>query len=135
MENFLILRIHLNSLMNKSDTGHNYRWAKIMKKFHLLIFKYIKLNSKWGFLILLPNHESLWVIRTYPSTLRLESTLIPFVLCELMTEECMCYRKTNCSSALYWVLQTPGTFVSSLAAVKIVTPSLVPVPVQPPQLT
>lgn len=83
MENFLILRIHLNSLMNKSDTGHNYRWAKIMKKFHLLIFKYIKLNSKWGFLILLPNHESLWVIRTYPSTLRLGSTLIPFVLYEL----------------------------------------------------
>lgn len=56
----------------------------------------------------------------------------------LMTEECMCERKTICSSALHWMLQTPGTFVSSvssLAAVKIVTPSLVSVPVQPPRLT
>lgn len=84
--------------MCKCDTGHSYRWAIIMEKFNLLMFKYIKLMSKWGFLLSLRGNASLWVWNWTSHIKARKRTRTPFVLCgqalgDRMTEECVCEGK------------------------------------------
>lgn len=115
------------------DTGQSHRWAIIMEKFNLLIFKYIKSISKWGFLTFLHNHKSLWAAGIYPSRIKARKrTLVP--LCAVwMSTWLLCdarvhvVKEYNVSSALYWVLRQQAHFVFCLfscVAVKVVTLSV-----------
>lgn len=117
--------------MCKCDTGHSYRWAIIMEKFNLLMFKYIKLMSKWGFLLSLRGNASLCVWN-WPSHIKARKrTRTPFVLCgqalgDRVTEECVCERKSNSFHQLSTeCFKQQAHFVFSFVAVKRVTLSFV----------
>jgi len=113
--------------MNECDTGHSYRWAIIMEKFNLLIFKYKKLMSKWGFLLSLHGNASLRVW-SWPSHVKARKRArTPVVLCgqalgDRVTEGCVCERKRNLFHQLSAeCFKQQAHFVFSFVAVKIVT--------------
>lgn len=116
--------------MSECDTGHSYGRAIIMEKFNLLIFKYIKLMSKWGFLLSLGNASlRVW---NWPSHVKARKrTRTPFVLCgqalsDRVTEECVCERKSNLFHQLSAeCFKQQAHFVFSFVAVRIVTLSFV----------
>lgn len=117
--------------MSECDTGHSYRRAIIMEKFNLPIFKYMKLMSKWGFLLSLRGNASLWVWN-WPSHVKARKrTRTPFVLRgqalgDRVTEECVCERKSNLFHQLSAeCFKQQAHFVFPCVAMKTVTLSCV----------
>lgn len=113
-----------------SVTLDGYRRA-ILEKSNLLIFEYIKLISKWGFLLSLCGNERLreW---NWPSHVKARKrTRTPFVLCGQAlsgrgTEECRCERKRNSFRQLSAeCFKQQARFVFSFVAMKVVTLSFV----------
>lgn len=116
--------------MSECDLGRSYRWAIIMGKFYVLIFKYIKLVRKWGLLWSLCGNGRLRA-GNWPSHVKARKrTRTPSVLCgralsDRGPEERGCERKSNSFRQLSTECFQQARFVFSSVAVKTVTLSFV----------